>query len=77
MTPVEKRLGFEMRLERPPSAKSLWAALVTSRDPLAFAKLRDGEQVLLAYTCEAALSHARAIIDELASDSSNNQSRLA
>lgn len=68
MTRVEERLGFEIRLETPPSAKSLWAALVTTRDPLAFAKLRDGEQVFLAFTCEAALSHARAIIDELASD---------
>jgi hypothetical protein len=67
MTRVEERGGFEIRLEEPPSAKSLWAALVTTEDPLLFAELEDSAQVCLACTREGALSDARAFIDQVAS----------
>jgi hypothetical protein len=36
MTRVEERMGFEILLEEPASMKSLWAALVTIKEPLRF-----------------------------------------
>ncbi len=48
MTRIEKRGGFEILLEEPPSAMSLWAALVTTGDPILFAELEDSVQVCLA-----------------------------
>jgi len=67
MTRVEKRGGFEILLEEPSSSKSLWAALVTTGDPILFAELEDTVQVCLACTREGALSDARAFIDKVAS----------
>ena len=62
MTRVEERLGFEISLEGPPGAKSLWAAVVRVKDrPL------EGVQVYLACTRERALSDARGHIDEVVS----------
>jgi hypothetical protein len=66
MTRVEERKGFEILLEAPPSAKSLWAAMVTTGDPILRGELRDCVQVCLACTREGALSDARAFIDQLA-----------
>jgi hypothetical protein len=67
MTLVEERQGFEILLEEPPSSKSLWAALVTTGDPVLIAALNDSVQVCLACTRERALSDARAFIDKVAS----------
>jgi hypothetical protein len=67
MTRVEERRGYEILLEEPPSAKSLWAALVTTGDPILFAALEDSVQVCLACTREGALADARAFIDKVAS----------
>jgi len=66
MTCVEERRGFEILLEEPPPTKSLWAAMVTTGDPILFAELEDTVQVCLAYTREGALSDARAFIDKIA-----------
>lgn len=67
MTRVEQRQGFEILLEEPPSSKSLWAALVTTGDPMLIAELNDSVQVCLACTREGALSDARAFIDKVTS----------
>ncbi len=67
MTRIEKRGGFEILLEEPPSAMSLWAALVTTGDPILFAELEDSVQVCLACTREGALADARAFIDRVTS----------
>jgi hypothetical protein len=67
MTRVEERQGFEILLEEPPSAKSLWAALVTTGDPILINELNDSVQVWLACTREGAMSDARAFIDKVAS----------
>jgi hypothetical protein len=67
MTRVEERRGFEILLEEPPSTKSLWAALVTTEDPILIAELQDSVQVCLAGTREGALSDARAFIDRVVS----------
>jgi hypothetical protein len=61
MTRVDER-GFEILLEEPPSAKSLWAALVTSLDPTLCAQLRTGA-LFLASSREKALADARAHIE--------------
>jgi hypothetical protein len=66
MVRVEERLGFEILLEEPPSSRSLWAALVTTSDPILIAELQDSVQVCLACTREGALSDARAFIDKVA-----------
>ena len=63
MTRVEERRGFEILLEEPPPTKSLWAAMVTTGDPILFAELEDTVKVCLACTREGALSDARAFID--------------
>jgi hypothetical protein len=55
-------MGFEILLEEPASMKSLWAALVTTKDPLRFDHLPN-VQVFLACTRERALSDARAHLD--------------
>jgi hypothetical protein len=46
---------------------SLWAALVTTGDPILFAELEDSVQVCLACTREGALADARAFIDRVTS----------
>jgi hypothetical protein len=61
MTLLDER-GFEILLEEPPSAKSLWAALVTSLDPTLCARLRTGA-LFLACSREKALADARAHIE--------------
>ena len=61
MTRVDER-GFEILLEEPPSAKSLWAALVTSLDPTLCVQLRTGA-LFLAYSREKALADARAHLE--------------
>jgi hypothetical protein len=66
MTRVEQRHGFEIMLEEPPSTKSLWAALVTTADPILIAELQDNVQVCLGCTRERALEDARACIDKVA-----------
>jgi hypothetical protein len=66
MTRVEERRGFEILVEEPPSAKSLWAALVTTVDSKLGGELKDSVQVCLACTRERALEDARAFIDKLA-----------
>jgi hypothetical protein len=65
MPRVEERRGFEILLEEPPSTKSLWAALVTTGDPVLIAALEDSVQVCLACTREGALADARAFIDKV------------
>jgi hypothetical protein len=66
MTRVEERLGFEISLEEPPTPKSLWAAVVKTKDrPL------DSVQVYLACTRERVLSDARAHIDDVVSRRGN------
>ena len=67
MTRVEERRGFAILLEEPPSTKSLWAAKVTTGDPILFAELEERVQVCLACTREGALSDARAFIDKVMS----------
>jgi hypothetical protein len=67
MTRVEEREGFEILLEEPPPTKSLWAAMVTTGDPILFAELEDTVQVCLACSREGALSDARAFIDKITS----------
>ena len=67
MTRIEERRGFEILLEEPPPTKSLWAAMVTTGDPILFAELEDTVKVCLACTREGALSNARAFIDEVTS----------
>jgi hypothetical protein len=37
MIRIEERRGFEILLEEPPPTKSLWAALVTTGDPILIA----------------------------------------
>jgi hypothetical protein len=67
MTRVEERKGFEILLEEPPPTKSLWAAMVTTGDPVLFTELEDTVQICLACTREAALSDARSFIDKVTS----------
>jgi hypothetical protein len=55
-------MGFEILLEEPASMKSLWAALVTTKEPSRFDRLSNA-QVFLACTREGALSDARAHLD--------------
>jgi hypothetical protein len=66
MIRIEEHRGFAILLEEPPSAKSLWAAMVTTGDPILIGELQDGVQVCLACTREGALSAARAFIDIIA-----------
>ena len=75
MTRVEERRGFEILLEEPPATKSLWAAMVTTGDPILFAELEDTVQVCLACTREGALSDARAFIDRVTSRRSASEYR--
>jgi hypothetical protein len=67
MTRVEERKGFEILLEEPPPTRSLWAAMVTTGDPILFTELKDTVQVCLACTREGALSDARSFIDKVTS----------
>ena len=62
MTRVEERLGFEISLEEPPGPRSLWAAVVKTKD-----RPPDSVQVYLACTRERALSDARGRMDEMVS----------
>jgi hypothetical protein len=68
MTRVEERRGFEILLEEPPSAKSLWAALIKTGDPILIDKASDSVHVCLSCSREGALADARAFIDKVASD---------
>jgi hypothetical protein len=68
MTRVEERRGFEILLEEPPSAKSLWAALIKTGDCILSDKASDSVHVCLSCSREGALADARAFIDKVASD---------
>jgi hypothetical protein len=67
MTRVEERRGFEILLEEPPSAKSLWAALVKTGDSILIDKASDSVHVCLSCSREGALADARAFVDKVAS----------
>jgi hypothetical protein len=63
---VEDRHGFEIRLQEPTPTKSLWAALITSDNPLLAGKLDCCVKVCLAFTREDAMEKAHAFVDEVA-----------
>jgi hypothetical protein len=63
---IEDRLGFEIRLQEPTPTKGLWAALITSDNPLLADKLDCSVKVCLALTSEAAMEKAHAFVDEVA-----------
>jgi hypothetical protein len=68
MTRVEERRGFEILLEEPPSAKSLWAALIKTGDSILIDKASASVHVCLSCSRDGALADARAFIDKAASE---------
>jgi hypothetical protein len=68
MTRVEERGGFEILLEEPPSAKSLWAALIKTGGSILIDKASASVHVCLSCSRDGALADARAFIDKVASD---------
>jgi hypothetical protein len=63
---VEDRHGFEIRLQEPTPTKSLWAALITSDNPLLAGELDCCVKVCLAFTSEDAMEKAHAFVDDVA-----------
>ena len=63
MERVEERRGYAISLEKPPSRKSLWAAVVRSQNPLVAAS---GVKICLGCSRERVLADARAFVDETA-----------
>ena len=63
MERVEERRGYAISLEEPPSRKSLWAAVVRSKNPLVAAS---GVKICLGAAARESLADARAFIDEAA-----------
>jgi hypothetical protein len=66
MRKIEDRHGFEIRLQEPTPTKSLWAALITSDNPLLAGKLDCCVKVCLAFTREDAMAKAHAFVDDVA-----------
>jgi hypothetical protein len=63
MERIEERRGYAISLEEPPSRKSLWAAVVRSKNPLV---AESGVKICLGCTREKVLADARAFVDEAA-----------
>jgi hypothetical protein len=61
MERVEERRGYAISLEKPPSRKSLWAAVVRSKSALIAAS---DVKICLGCSRERVLADARAFIDE-------------
>jgi hypothetical protein len=63
---VEDRHGLEIRHQEPTPTKGLWAAHITSDNPLLAGKLNCCVKVCLAFTREDAMEKAHAFVDEVA-----------